>query len=241
MDKWILVTGASSGIGEAVCKYLSSQGYGIVLVARNSDKLREISRSLPEENFYISYDLSNLDCIEEIFTACKEKEIKLDGLVHCAGINNDIPIRSNDIEIMQDVTTINYFSFVEMGKYFCKKKYSNEGASVVAISSSAADACMKGMCTYSASKAALNASVKVMGKEFLKRRQRVNAIMPSFVDTPMSEQMDKSLGDLESKILSQPLGLIEPLQIAYLVEFLLSDKSIYMTGACIPVSGGAIL
>lgn len=241
MDKWILITGASSGIGEAVSKYLSSQGYKVVLVARNGEKMGEISQMLPSENFVISYDLSDLTHIENIFTSCKEKGIKLDGLVHCAGINNDIPVRANDIKIMQDVTTINYYSFVEMGKYFCKKKYSKEGASIVAISSSAADACMKGMCTYSASKAALNASVRVMGKEFVKRRQRVNAIMPSFVDTPMSERMDESLGDLDNKILTQPLGLIEPIQIAYLVEFLLSDKSVYMTGACIPVSGGAIL
>lgn len=241
MDKWVLVTGASSGIGEAVSKYLSSQGYGVVLVARNRGRLERISESLSGENFYISYDLSDLEHIEEIFTVCKEKGIKLDGLVHSAGINNDIPIRSNDIKIMQDVTTINFYAFVEIGKYFCKKKYSNENASVVAISSSAADACMKGMCTYSASKAALNASVKVMGKEFLKRRQRVNAIMPSFVNTPMAEQMDESLGDLESKVSSQPLGLIDPIQIAYLVEFLLSDKSAFITGACIPVSGGAIL
>lgn len=241
MDKWILVTGASSGIGEVVSKFLSSQGYGIVMVARNSEKLRELSQILPSKNIYVSYDLSDLEHIEDIFTICKEKMIKLDGLVHCAGINNDIPIRSNDIKVMQDVTTINYFSFVEMGKYFCKKKYSNDGASVVAISSSAADACMKGMCTYSASKAALNASVKVMGKEFLKRHQRVNAVMPSFVDTPMAKQVDEALGDLDSKIASQPLGLIEPIQIAYLVEFLISDKSAYMTGACIPISGGAIL
>lgn len=241
MEKWILITGASSGIGEAVCKYLSSQGYGTVLVARNEDRLKKISDGLPEKNFYISFDLRNLEEMEQIFLACKEREVKLDGLVHCAGINNDIPIRANDIQVMQDVTTINYYSFVEMGKYFCKKKYSNEEASLVAISSSAADACMKGMCTYSASKAALNATVKVMGKEFVKRRQRVNAIMPSFVDTPMADQMNASLGDLESKIASQPLGLIEPCQVAYLVEFLLSDKSAYITGACIPVSGGAIL
>lgn len=241
MDKWILITGASSGIGEAVCKYLSSQGYGTVLVARNEDRLKKISDGLPGENFFISYDLRNLEEIEAIFCACKERDIKLDGLVHCAGINNDIPVRANDIHVMQDVTSINYYSFVEMGKYFCKKKYSNDGAALVAISSSAADACMKGMCTYSASKAALNAAVKVMGKEFVKRRQRVNAILPSFVDTPMAEQMNTALGDLESKIASQPLGLIDPRQVAYLVEFLLSDKSAYITGACIPVSGGAIL
>ncbi len=141
---------------------------------------------------------------------------------------------------MKEVTAVNYYSFVELGKYFNKKKYSNDRASVVAISSSAAETCTKGMCTYAASKAALNAAVKVMGREFLKRHQRVNAILPTFVDTPMAVRMDDALGDLDSKIAGQPLGLIEPEQIAFLVEFLISDKSSYITGACIPVSAGAI-
>lgn len=241
MDKWILVTGASSGIGAVVSKYLSAQGYGVVLVARNSARLTEVSQSLLDKNFYIPFDLSDLENVEKIFAECKGWGIRLDGMVHCAGINNDIPIRANDIRVLRDVTTVNYFSFVELGKYFCKKKYSTDGASIVAISSSAAETCEKGMCSYSASKAALNTAVKVMGKEFLKRRQRVNAIMPSFVDTPMAARMDEVFVDFKSRLAAQPLGLIDPMQIAYLVEFLLSDKSIYMTGACIPVSGGAIL
>lgn len=68
----------------------------------------------------------------------------------------------------------------------------------------------------------------------------MNAILPTFVDTPMAERMDASLNDLEAKVARQPLGLIEPQQIAYLVEFLLSDKASYITGACIPVSAGSI-
>lgn len=240
MEKSILVTGASSGIGAAVSKYLSEQGYFVVLVARNKDKLSKVEEELCGEKLSISYDLTNLEDVEKIFLICQENGIKLDGLVHCAGINNDIPIRANDIEVMKEVTTVNYYSFVELGKYFNKKKYSNERASIVAISSSAANSCGKGMCTYSSSKAALNAAVKVMGKEFLRRKQRVNAILPTFVDTPMASRMDESLCDLENKIARQPLGLIEPEQIAYLVEFLLSDKSSYITGACIPVSAGSI-
>lgn len=240
MEKAILVTGASSGIGAATSEYLSEQGYFVVLVARNQDRLDQISKNLCGESLIISYDLSDLGHIDEIFNICRDKGVKLDGMVHCAGINNDIPVRANDINVMKEVTTINYYSFVELGKCFNKKKYSNDGASVVAISSSAAETCGKGMCTYSASKAALNASVKVMGKEFLRRRQRVNAILPTFVDTPMAARMDETLGDLDNKVAGQPLGLIEPVQIAYLVEFLISDKSSYITGACIPVSAGAI-
>lgn len=240
MKKTILVTGASSGIGAATSEYLSEQGYFVVLVARNEDRLNQISEKLSGENLIIPYDLSDIEHIEDIFTKCKDRGIRLDGLVHCAGINNDIPIRANDIEIMKEVTAVNYYSFVELGKYFNKKKYSNDRASVVAISSSAAETCTKGMCTYAASKAALNAAVKVMGREFLKRYQRVNAILPTFVDTPMAVRMDDALGDLDSKVAGQPLGLIAPEQIAYLVEFLISDKSSYITGACIPVSAGAI-
>ena len=74
----------------------------------------------------------------------------------------------------------------------------------------------------------------------MRRRQRVNAILPTFVDTPMAARMDEVLGDLNNKVAGQPLGMIEPRQIAYLVEFLISDKSSYITGACIPVSAGAI-
>lgn len=240
MEKNILVTGASSGIGAAVSKYLSEQGYCVVLVARNENKLKKIQGEIPGDSLIVPYDFSDLENIENIFDNCRNSELKLDGLVHCAGINNDIPIRANDVEVMQEVTTVNYFSFVELGKHFNKKKYSNDKASIVAISSSASISCGKGMCTYAASKAALNASVKVMGKEFLKRKQRVNAVLPTFVDTPMATRMNESLGDLEKKVAGQPLGLIEPEQVAYLVEFLLSDKSSYITGACIPVSAGAI-
>lgn len=239
MKKAVLITGASSGIGAAVSEYLSEQGYFVVLVARNKDRLSIVQEKLCGESLSISYDLSNLENIENIFSRCREIGIKLDGLVHCAGINNDIPIRASDIEVMKEVTTVNYYSFVELGKYFSKKKYSNDNASVVAISSSASISCSKGMCTYAASKAALNAAVKVMSKEYVKRKQRANAILPTFVDTPMAARMDKTLGDLEQKIANQPLGLIKPKQIAYLAEFLLSDKASYITGACIPVSAGA--
>ena len=124
MEKSILVTGASSGIGAAVSKYLSEQGYFVVLVARNKDKLSKVEEELCGGKLSISYDLTNLEEIEKIFQICQENGLKLDGLVHCAGINNDIPIRANDIEVMKEVTTVNYYSFVELGKYFNKKKYS---------------------------------------------------------------------------------------------------------------------
>lgn len=238
MNKYILVTGASSGIGEAVAKYLASCSYNLVLVARRGEKLEALAKALDTEVLCVPFDLCNLEQIENIFLSCKEAGIKLDGLVHCAGINRDMPIVVNDIAVMEEVTRINYYAFVELGKYFSKKKYSNEGSSIVAMSSIASQSCPKGMATYVGSKLALNGVVSVMSKEYAKRKIRVNAVMPAIVDTPMVNSEDQILVDMENKKESQPLGVIEPVDIAYLVEFLMSDKSSKITGAKIPVSAG---
>lgn len=84
MQKSILVTVASSGIGEAVVRHLSSQGYIVVLVARNENKMKQLTEQLTNESLIIPYDLSNLDEIENIFKVCYENNIKLSGMVHCA-------------------------------------------------------------------------------------------------------------------------------------------------------------
>ena len=77
---------------------------------------------------------------------------------------------------------------------------------------------------------------RLTSKEFLKRKIRVNAIMPSYVDTPMVAEGGRF--GMNNGIDQMPLGVIEPIQIAYLTEFLLSDRSKYITGAAIPVSAG---
>ena len=181
-------------------------------------------------------DLNQLKSIKGIFEFCKEKGLKLDGMVHAAGISNPIPVRSVSVESMQETMRVNCMSFAELGKYFCGKKYSNENASIVAISSLAAIRPVMGQLAYAASKSALNSMVEVMAKEFLKRKIRVNAIMPSYVDTPMVAEGGRF--GMNNGIDAMPLGVIEPIQIAYLAEFLLSDKSKHITGAAIPVSSG---
>ena len=104
----------------------------------------------------------------------------------------------------------------------------------MAMSSIAVHFCPKSMCSYSASKAAIDMTVEVMAKEFVKRKIRVNSIQPTFVDTEMTH----NTSDWEAKAAALPLGLIEPIQIAYLVEFLLSDKAKYISGSHIKVSSG---
>lgn len=234
MEKNVLITGASSGIGRQTALYLSELGYHVVLVARNKEKLEQVEKELTNKSYVVPFDLTQLERIEEIFVFCKEQGIKLDGMVHCAGITTNLPIRANNIDTMKNVMTLHYFSFVELGKYFCNRKYSNDGSSIVAISSLSAQNCYKGIGNYAASKNAVNTMVTVMAKEFIKRKIRVNSIMPAYVKTPMTEHTG-DFNDIESQ---QPYGFIEPEYIAYMIEYLLSDKAKYITGAHIPISAG---
>ena len=238
MKKTILILGASRGIGKAVSKYLLEKGYRIVAVARTEALLQELVAGQEENAKYIVCDLSDMSNIAAIFDNLNEWGIILSGAVYCAGICTSEPIKIIDMDTMQRDLMINTLSFVEMGKYFSKKKYLSDGASIVAISSMSAWDMTKGMCTYSMSKAALNTAVQTMSKEFVKRKVRVNAVLPAYVNTSMtvgSDQVDSKIAMLQEK---QPLGIIEPEYIAYMVEFLLSEKAQYMTGALIPISGG---
>ena len=201
-----------------------------------------MATELPGKTVPICYDLNDLENIKEIFDDYGINKEKLDGLIYCAGVDAAWPVKVNSISAMQEVMNVNCFAFVEMSRIFYKKQYSNQNASIVAISSIASLTNEPGMIAYSVSKAALNSAVKTMSKEFIRRGIRVNAILPGAVKTPMSEKKEKVFSEIEkteeNKSNIQPLGVIPTDIIARQIKFLLSDDSGYTTGELITVSGG---
>lgn len=234
--KNILVTGATSGIGYATTKILLQNNYYVVMVARNKEKLEQLHAIYKENTAYIVFDLSILDNVESIYQFCISKGIKLDGLVHCAGAIFNSPVKTCNMKKMEYLFKLNCMAFVELTKFFYKRKYSHDGASIVAISSMAAKVNVSGQCAYSASKAALNSAIETTSKEFIRRKIRVNAILPHIVNTEMTQRGLDRLGQIDEIM---PLGIIEPEYIGYLVDFLLSEKAKYITGSLIPVTSGA--
>lgn len=129
---------------------------------------------------------------------------------------------------------IHPMAFIELGKYFSKRKYSNDGSSIVVMSSMAAYEMEKGMAAYASSKAAVNAVVKVMAD----RRIRVNGVAPAFVVTPMIKE-DMDMWEKEGNS-PQKFGVIPPKQVAGLIGFLMSEQAAYITGEIISISAGMI-
>ena len=229
----IIVTGATSGIGASTARYLANHGYFVIVVARNESKLKKLCGEFPGKMDYYVCDLKQTDKIAGIFEYCHKKGMILNGMVHCAGIGGASPVRSLDVESQQAMMTVNCFAFVEMAKHIINRKYGADCASLVAISSLSSMTCYSGMAAYSMSKVALNAACKVLSKEVIRRGIRVNTIMPANVKTPMTDNLSD-----EELLKQQFWGFIDSMEIAYLVEFLLSDKSMKITGANIPVSAG---
>ncbi len=233
-NKTYLITGGSSGIGLQTAKDLTSRGAKAVIVGSDKNKLHSALEQLPEGNHGICFDFRKLENIESIFVTCAEKGIVFDGMVHCAGISPLMLVKDNDLQTMLDTFAVNYFSFMELVKYFQRDMASAATASIVAISSITASQASNRQSVYGSSKAALEETVRCLAKELMLRHIRVNAVAPGVVKSEM-------LARLEAKsdcIARSPLGIIPVAQVSRLILYLLSDDAAYMTGSIVKMDAG---
>lgn len=245
MMKNIMVVGATGGIGMACAKTIDAkiQGGYLVLVGRDVDKLQKLQAELNADTVVISADVKEQCDIDHVFNIIRERNMKLDGFVYAAGIEGVKPLKLLSMDMMTNVMKTNCFGFIEMCKYMASKKYTADGCSIVAISSLAGSESQNyiGELIYCVSKAALNKAVKVIAKELLRRKIRVNAVLPATTDTAMIRNSYMSQNDeeyLQHITKNQPLGILQPNDIADFVMYLLMDQSKTVTGACIPINGG---
>ena len=233
-NKTYLITGGTSGIGLQVATDLAAKGAKVVIVGSNPTKLEHAVSQLPTGNHGICFDLKNLNKIGDIFAQCAEWGIVFDGMVHCAGISPLMLVRDNDVQTMLDTFSVNYFSFVELVKYFQREMTSASAASIVGISSITASQASNRQSVYGSSKAALEETVRCLAKELMLRHIRVNAVAPGVVESEMLAQLEtKSNG-----IARSPLGIIPAEQVSRLILYLLSDDAAYMTGSILKMDAG---
>ncbi len=236
--KHIMITGASAGIGREVCLLASQLGAKVTLVARSKERLDETLLKMEgggHKTFV--FDLSQIDKIADLVKTIVDEEGKLDGLVNCAGIGVNRPLKVSKPEFVREVFDVNFFPFVELVRIVSGKKYSNDGASIIGISSVAAVKGGKAQGAYAASKAAIEGVLRPMAKELADRRIRVNAIEFGMINTDMYKSFLSS-GGTEDDLSSQYFGIGETRDAANSICFLLSDAAKFITGTTLVVDGG---
>lgn len=241
--KNIIVTGASSGMGRQVCILLSQLGAQVVLVARNEERLSETRNQMENKEIHklVSFDLSNLEGIEAMVKDTSSEVGKYDGFVHCAGLGTMKTLQATTPRFMDEMMRVNLYSFIEITRCITKKKNCNPNASIVAISSAASVRGDKAKTAYCSSKGALDSAVQALAAELgTTKKIRVNSVNPGWVKTEMYKSyVDAVGGEMAKEIeIRQFLGVSEPIDVANVIAFLLSDASKIITGQSIMVDGG---
>lgn len=243
IGKNIIVTGASSGIGRQCAISCSEMGARVVLLGRNNERLEETADRMknPYNHLTYSIDLVEYYKVEEIIKDILPKTGKIHGLVNCAGISITLPAKYVTPEKMDELFHANVHAAMNLTRIVTKQSYiSEDGASVIFISSVMGSVGENGKSLYSMTKGALIAGSKSLAIEMASRRIRINCISPGVVETPMSQNAvysrnEESLNKIKAL---HPLGFGQPEDVANACIYLLSEASRWVTGSNIVVDGG---
>ena len=232
----VLLTGATGGIGRAICKLMEKQ-YKVFVVARNQDKLNKLWENCRSLKGYFICDLSDQDQIEKMTNEISKKTIGIDILVNNAGITKDSLFLRMDSEKWNSVINTNLNSNFLLTNLISKNMIKNRWGRIINITSVIGHTGNFGQSNYSASKAGVIGMSKSIAQELAKRNITVNCISPGFIETAMTSVLNDEQKDaIIDKI---PLGTIgSPEDVAHCVEFLASEKSKYITGQTIHLNGG---
>ena len=241
--EWVLVTGASSGIGRAVAIELSSR-YNLVLNGRDVARLEETKSacSSDAEICLYPFDLGNVDGLSESVAALmKDKGINISSFVHCAGVSRLLPVRGTKLCDLRDTFNTNVFVPFLIVQALASRRINGDALkSVVFISSNISNRGSKAFAAYGASKAGLDGLMRCLAVE-LAPNVRVNSVLPGAVRTRMTEGIFANQEAIERMKSKYPLGLGKVSNIADAVSFLLSEKASWITGQQLTVDGGATI
>ncbi len=241
MMKTAIITGASKGIGAETARRLNELGYNLVLNYRNSTaSMDELIKSFANKdtiNLTVQCDISNFEDAKNLIETAFENFKTVDVLINNAGVTRDNLLAMMTEEEFDSVIDTNLKGTFNCCKHIAKKMMKQKYGRIINISSVVGIMGNAGQVNYAASKAGIIGMTKSMARELARKNVLVNAIAPGFIQTEMTDKIPEEIkAEMMKNIPLQKLGSTS--DIADAVEFLISEKSSYITGQILSVNGG---
>lgn len=219
MDKRVIITGAAGVLGSAVCEYLRRHGATVIGIDLSE------ADDAGGGDFVGGVDLTNNAALEAVFAKIAEGG-KIDGLANIAGGFCWETIADGSAESWEKMFRMNTLTALNACR--AALPFLGAGASIVNIGAAATVKAATGMGAYTASKSGVARLTEALAEEVKPDAIRVNAILPSIIDTPSNR---KDMGEKDAD------KWVKPEELAAVIAFLLSDDASAVTGASIPVTG----
>jgi 3-oxoacyl-[acyl-carrier protein] reductase len=233
-----IVTGAATGIGEAIATRLAAAGATVVVLDLNLAGAQSVAAGLPNDSFAVEANVSDSQAVLRAVTEVFERTGRIDILVNNAGIAGPAAyIWEQTDEDWQRNIAVNLTGVFNMCRAVVPYMRSKGYGRIVNIASIAGKEGNPRMAPYSATKAGVIGFTKALGKELATDGVCVNAVSPAVVQTQMLDQLTpEQVSYMTDKIPMRRTG--KPDEIAYVVHFLSSRECSFVTAQCYDVSGG---
>lgn len=235
----IIVTGGTKGIGKATSENLSNSGYNVIAIYANDDDNAKEFLKLNKNINVVNLDVTNFFDVNKFIENIENSKMKIVGLVNSAGVIDDGYFLMMSNNKWNNVINVNLNGTFNMCKLVLRHMRINKisKGSIVNLSSTSGISGQIGQANYSASKGAIISLSKTLSKEMAPYNIRVNSVSPGFIESTMTSNL-KNKKDLQKLIPMMRFGKTE--EVANLIEFLIGDKSSYITGKNITIDGGML-
>jgi NAD(P)-dependent dehydrogenase (short-subunit alcohol dehydrogenase family) len=228
-----LVTGAGSGIGEAVARGLYEEGAEVVLADRAEDRVQAVAADLGERAAAVALDVRDEDAVAAVMDG-------FDVLANVAGIGSTTNAPDTALDVWEDVFAVNARGTFLCCKHAIPAMIERGGGAIVNMGSVAGLVGLRNRAAYCASKGAVIAFTRALAIDHVGDGIRVNAVCPGTVDSPWVRRLVEDVGEsLDALRARQPMGRLGSTdEIAQAVLYLASDAAAFVTGSALVIDGG---